>query len=113
MTLNSLRKPESLNNGSLGETVLNYKTCSHCAVFQKLIRMNMPVSADKTVHFSTTLFALIRESLDIRMGPGMYEKLFSAVASMLYQRLIVSWNRIIFICFLVYSAVAMALRVSV
>ena len=36
--------------------------------------MNMPVSADKTVHFSTTLFALIRESLDIRMGPGMYSQ---------------------------------------
>ena len=31
----------------------------------------MPVATDKTVHFSTTLFALIRESLDIRMGPGM------------------------------------------
>lgn len=32
--------------------------------------MNMPVADDGTVHFSTTLFALIRESLDIRMGPG-------------------------------------------
>lgn len=40
-------------------------------MFQKLIRMNMPVATDKTVHFSTTLFALIRESLDIRMGPGI------------------------------------------
>ena len=32
--------------------------------------MNMPVAQDGTVHFSTTLLALIRESLYIRMGPG-------------------------------------------
>ena len=37
---------------------------------QKLIRMNMPVAEDGTVHFSTTLLALIRESLDIRMASG-------------------------------------------
>jgi len=30
--------------------------------------MNMPVSEDGTVQFSTTLFALIRESLSVRMG---------------------------------------------
>jgi len=39
---------------------------------QKLIRMNMPVDDKGTVHFTTTLFALIRESLSIRMGPGTY-----------------------------------------
>jgi hypothetical protein len=38
---------------------------------QKLIRMNMPISDDGTVHFTTTLLALIRESLSIKMGPGM------------------------------------------
>ena len=38
--------------------------------FQKLIRMNMPVAEDMTVHFTTTLFALIRESLSIKMGPA-------------------------------------------
>ena len=37
---------------------------------QKLIRMNMPVTEAGTVHFTTTLFALIRESLSIKMGPG-------------------------------------------
>ena len=31
--------------------------------------MNMPVAEDMTVHFTTTLFALIRESLNIKMGP--------------------------------------------
>ena len=35
---------------------------------QKLIRMNMPVADDMTVQFTTTLFALIRESLQIKMG---------------------------------------------
>ena len=34
--------------------------------------MNMPVDDKGTVHFKTTLFALIRESLSIRMGPGIY-----------------------------------------
>ena len=29
----------------------------------------MPVADDMTVHFTTTLFALIRESLNIKMGP--------------------------------------------
>jgi len=32
--------------------------------------MNMPVARDGTVHFSTTLLALVRESLDIKMAPG-------------------------------------------
>ena len=35
---------------------------------QKLIRMNMPVDKDQCVNFRTTLFALIRESLSIKMG---------------------------------------------
>ena len=37
-------------------------------LLQKLIRMNMPVKEDGSVHFTTTLFALIRESLTIKMG---------------------------------------------
>ena len=43
-----------------------------CAALQKLIRMNMPVARDGTVHFSTTLLALVRESLDIKMAPGNF-----------------------------------------
>lgn len=34
---------------------------------QHLIRMNMPVDDNGTVHFTTTLFALIREGLGIKM----------------------------------------------
>ncbi len=32
--------------------------------------MNMPVDDSGTVNFTTTLFALIRESLGIKMGPA-------------------------------------------
>ena len=32
--------------------------------------MNIPVGKNQTVHFRTTLFALIRETLQIQTGPG-------------------------------------------
>ncbi|KAK2140082.1 hypothetical protein NP493_5999g00001 [Ridgeia piscesae] len=47
------------------------KKCPYRLAYRKLIRMNMPVSETGTVHFTTTLFALIRESLSIKMGPGI------------------------------------------
>ncbi|KAL3075199.1 hypothetical protein niasHS_013422 [Heterodera schachtii] len=45
------------------------RKCPYRLAYKHLIRMNMPVSDDGTVHFSTTLFALIRESLSIKMRP--------------------------------------------
>ncbi|XP_067950470.1 voltage-dependent calcium channel type A subunit alpha-1-like [Watersipora subatra] len=45
------------------------KNCPYRLAYRKLIRMNMPVADNMTVHFTTTLFALIRESLAIKMGP--------------------------------------------
>ena len=33
--------------------------------FQRLVAMNMPLSADGTVNFNATLFALVRTSLNI------------------------------------------------
>jgi len=39
-------------------------------IIQKLIRMNMPLASDGTVQFKTTMFALVRESLSIKTGPG-------------------------------------------
>ncbi|XP_053380538.1 voltage-dependent calcium channel type A subunit alpha-1-like isoform X4 [Mercenaria mercenaria] len=42
------------------------KKCPYRLAYRKLIRMNMPVAMDGTVHFTTTLFALIRESLGIK-----------------------------------------------
>ncbi|KAM3188468.1 hypothetical protein ACTXT7_000165 [Hymenolepis weldensis] len=46
------------------------KKCPYRLAYRKLIRMNMPVDDNGTVHFTTTLFALIRESLGIKMGPA-------------------------------------------
>lgn len=45
--------------------------CPNRLAYKKLIRMNMPVDDDKKVNFTTTLFALIRENLSIKMRPGM------------------------------------------
>ncbi|GMT04511.1 hypothetical protein PENTCL1PPCAC_26685, partial [Pristionchus entomophagus] len=45
------------------------RKCPYRLAYKHLIRMNMPVSDDGTVQFTTTLFALIRESLSIKMRP--------------------------------------------
>ena len=39
--------------------------------YKKLIRMNMPVDNEGKVHFTTTLFALIRENLSIKVRLGL------------------------------------------
>lgn len=44
--------------------------CPNRLAYKKLIRMNMPIDDDKKVNFTTTLFALIRENLSIKMRPG-------------------------------------------
>lgn len=44
--------------------------CPYRLAYKKLIRMNMPVDADGKVQFTSTLFALIRENLSIKMRPG-------------------------------------------
>ncbi|XP_050304148.1 voltage-dependent calcium channel type A subunit alpha-1 isoform X3 [Anthonomus grandis grandis] len=41
--------------------------CPNRLAYKKLIRMNMPVDDDGKVYFTTTLFALIRENLAIKM----------------------------------------------
>ncbi|XP_043276720.1 voltage-dependent calcium channel type A subunit alpha-1 isoform X10 [Venturia canescens] len=41
--------------------------CPNRLAYKKLIRMNMPVDEDGKVNFTTTLFALIRENLSIKM----------------------------------------------
>lgn len=41
--------------------------CPKILAYRRLIRMNMPVDENGKVHFTTTLFALIRESLGIKM----------------------------------------------
>ena len=41
--------------------------CPNRVAYKKLIRMNMPMDDDMRVGFTTTLFALIRENLAIKM----------------------------------------------
>lgn len=48
--------------------------CPNRLAYKKLIRMNMPVDDECKVAFTTTLFALIRENLSIKMRVG---KLFT------------------------------------
>ncbi|XP_040175650.1 voltage-dependent calcium channel type A subunit alpha-1-like isoform X2 [Anopheles arabiensis] len=44
--------------------------CPNRLAYKKLIRMNMPVDEEGRVGFTTTLFALIRENLSIKMRPA-------------------------------------------
>ncbi len=44
--------------------------CPDRLAYKKLIRMNMPLDNEGKVHFTTTLFALIRENLNIKMRSG-------------------------------------------
>lgn len=46
--------------------------CPNRLAYKKLIRMNMPMDADGKVNFTTTLFALIRENLSIKMRAGKF-----------------------------------------
>ncbi|KAG8186479.1 hypothetical protein JTE90_009235 [Oedothorax gibbosus] len=43
--------------------------CPYRLAYKKLIRMNMPLSNELKVNFTTTLFALIRENLSIKIRP--------------------------------------------
>jgi voltage-dependent calcium channel N type alpha-1B len=48
------------------------RKCPKTLAYRRLIRMNMPVDSKGTVHFTTTLFALIRESLNIKIRQGFF-----------------------------------------
>lgn len=48
------------------------RKCPKMLAYRRLIRMNMPVDDQGNVNFTTTLFALIRESLTIKMKPGNF-----------------------------------------
>ncbi|UJR27700.1 hypothetical protein I4U23_008977 [Adineta vaga] len=47
--------------------------CPSKLAYKRLIRMNMPIDENRQVHFTTTLFALIRESLGIKMRAAAEE----------------------------------------
>uniref|UniRef100_A0A8C3VBF2 Voltage-dependent N-type calcium channel subunit alpha n=1 Tax=Catharus ustulatus TaxID=91951 RepID=A0A8C3VBF2_CATUS len=45
------------------------KKCPHRVAYKRLVRMNMPISPeDLTVHFTSTLMALIRTALEIKLA---------------------------------------------
>lgn len=52
------------------------RKCPYRLAYKHLIRMNMPCDENLYVNFTTTLFALIRESLSIKMRHGTKHFLF-------------------------------------
>ncbi|XP_063172553.1 voltage-dependent N-type calcium channel subunit alpha-1B-like [Candoia aspera] len=50
------------------------KKCPHRVAYKRLVRMNMPISNDDlSVHFTSTLMALIRTALDIKLASGILQ----------------------------------------
>ncbi|KAM9322783.1 voltage-dependent N-type calcium channel subunit alpha-1B [Pholidichthys leucotaenia] len=47
------------------------KKCPSRVAYKRLVRMNMPIADDNTVHFTSTLMALIRTALDIKLASGV------------------------------------------
>ncbi|XP_077944335.1 voltage-dependent N-type calcium channel subunit alpha-1B isoform X7 [Gasterosteus aculeatus] len=47
------------------------KKCPPRVAYKRLVRMNMPIAEDRTVHFTSTLMALIRTALDIKLASGV------------------------------------------
>uniref|UniRef100_P56698-2 Isoform 2 of Probable voltage-dependent N-type calcium channel subunit alpha-1B n=1 Tax=Diplobatis ommata TaxID=1870830 RepID=P56698-2 len=46
------------------------KKCPARVAYKRLVRMNMPIAEDGSVHFTSTLMALIRTALDVKISPG-------------------------------------------
>ncbi|XP_056894023.1 voltage-dependent R-type calcium channel subunit alpha-1E isoform X5 [Takifugu flavidus] len=46
------------------------KNCPHRVACKRLVLMNMPVDEDMSVHFTSTLMALIRTALDVKIARG-------------------------------------------
>ncbi|KAJ7994007.1 hypothetical protein DPEC_G00261480 [Dallia pectoralis] len=47
------------------------KKCPPRVAYKRLVKMNMPIADDNTVHFTSTLMALIRTALEIKLASGM------------------------------------------
>uniref|UniRef100_A0A2K6FDM6 Voltage-dependent P/Q-type calcium channel subunit alpha n=1 Tax=Propithecus coquereli TaxID=379532 RepID=A0A2K6FDM6_PROCO len=50
------------------------KKCPAKVAYKRLLRMDLPVADDNTVHFNSTLMALIRTALDIKIAKGGADK---------------------------------------
>uniref|UniRef100_A0A674D272 Voltage-dependent N-type calcium channel subunit alpha n=1 Tax=Salmo trutta TaxID=8032 RepID=A0A674D272_SALTR len=44
------------------------KNCPNRVAYKRLVKMNMPIADDNTVHFTSTLMALIRTALEIKLA---------------------------------------------
>uniref|UniRef100_A0A3Q3KPH8 Voltage-dependent N-type calcium channel subunit alpha n=1 Tax=Mastacembelus armatus TaxID=205130 RepID=A0A3Q3KPH8_9TELE len=51
------------------------KKCPNRVAYKRLVKMNMPIADDNTVHFTSTLMALIRTALEIKLASGERLKL--------------------------------------
>ncbi|XP_041854807.1 calcium channel, voltage-dependent, N type, alpha 1B subunit, a [Melanotaenia boesemani] len=47
------------------------KKCPPRVAYKRLVKMNMAIAEDNTVHFTSTLMALIRTALEIKLASGM------------------------------------------
>uniref|UniRef100_A0A8C1AUS6 Voltage-dependent N-type calcium channel subunit alpha n=1 Tax=Cyprinus carpio carpio TaxID=630221 RepID=A0A8C1AUS6_CYPCA len=47
------------------------KNCPNRVAYKRLVKMNMPIAEDNSVHFTSTLMALIRTALEIKLASGM------------------------------------------
>ncbi|XP_045922259.1 voltage-dependent N-type calcium channel subunit alpha-1B isoform X3 [Micropterus dolomieu] len=47
------------------------KKCPPRVAYKRLVKMNMPIADDNTVHFTSTLMALIRTALEIKLASGV------------------------------------------
>ncbi|XP_068617016.1 voltage-dependent N-type calcium channel subunit alpha-1B-like [Brachionichthys hirsutus] len=47
------------------------KNCPNRVAYKRLVKMNMPIADDNTVHFTSILMALIRTALEIKLASGM------------------------------------------
>ncbi|KAM9858198.1 LOW QUALITY PROTEIN: calcium channel, voltage-dependent, N type, alpha 1B subunit, a [Aulostomus maculatus] len=55
------------------------KKCPPRVAYKRLVKMNMPIADDNTVHFTSTLMALIRTALEIKLASGMVAQRLSDV----------------------------------
>lgn len=70
----AISKGSSGVKGRMGGTHPDPRSQPPCFSLQRLVRMNMPISPeDLTVHFTSTLMALIRTALEIKLASGERE----------------------------------------
>ncbi|MEJ1270186.1 hypothetical protein NN561_001007 [Cricetulus griseus] len=65
------------------------KRCPSKVAYKRLVLMNMPVAEDMTVHFTSTLMALIRTALDIKIAKASdltVGKIYAAMMIMDYYK---------------------------